>query len=930
MSIARTFLDWSRPALPSVVAYLRDQFRRGAEWDLDNVVLVVPGGRAGRALIELLVTEAAARDLTLFPPRHCTMGALPELLYESKRPFASDLVQQLAWIQAVRDVGPESCQPLIPHLPLPTDYAGWMKLGSLLQRQHRELSADALDFAAVARRGKAVPGFQEADRWLLLSEVQKRYLTILDGLGLWDLQTARLFAIDHRLCRTDKQIVLVGTSDMNVAMRRMLDQVADHVTALVHANQSEAERFDEHGCLIPQAWEEVPIPLTAEQLRVVQSPADQAEAVVATIAELNGEYRGDQIVVGVLDEQLVPQLKQSLEDAGLETRWVVGTLLGETAPFRLLSGIAGLLQRGRYREFAALARHPDVETWLLARGVTGDCLGALDAFYNDHLPTRLGDWPEEMLAGSLVRQIYSALQEALQPLWSGVRPLADWASEITQLLQTFYGDRVLSLDAPSDHYLLKALETLRTAIDELRCVPPSLAPIVPAARAIDQVLEAVRMTPLPAPHAEAPIEMLGWLELPLDSAPVLIAAGFNDGNVPTSVNSDLFLPNSLRQQLELLDNRRRYARDAYALSALLASRQRLTLIAGRRTAEGDPLLPSRLAFATEPVEMARRAKQFFDAKEGAPAEFEARRIRPPRAESGFVVREPAPLSEPVTSMNVTAFRLYLACPYRFYLSQVLKLRICHDEAEELGPDTFGTLLHEVLKRFGTGEVRDANDPVRIQEFLFDELAEYVVAHFGPARMPALEVQLEQLRRRLAAFADWQAHWADAGWRIRHVETDGGESRATLRITDKIEMALRGRIDRIDERDGEFAIFDYKTGDKAKTPAETHLKGGEWVDLQLPLYRHIARSLGIRERVQLGYIVLPKDVAEVGSRMAEWNTSDLDSADLCAKSVAKDVYEQHFWPPRYPAPVMLSDFAWICQDDALRRQLKGLPRTEEQA
>ena len=30
------------------------------EWDLDNVVLVVPGGRAGRALIELLVTEAAA------------------------------------------------------------------------------------------------------------------------------------------------------------------------------------------------------------------------------------------------------------------------------------------------------------------------------------------------------------------------------------------------------------------------------------------------------------------------------------------------------------------------------------------------------------------------------------------------------------------------------------------------------------------------------------------------------------------------------------------------------------------------------------------------------------------------------------------------------------------------------------------------------
>ena len=930
MSITRTFLDWSRPALPGVAEYLRRRFVRGAEWDLDNVVLVFPGGRAGRALIEMLVTESSATDLTLFPPRHCTVGTLPELLYESKRPFASDLVQQLAWIQAVRDVGPSACQPLIPRFPLATDHAGWMKLGSLLQRQHRELSADALDFAAVAHRGQSVPGFQESDRWLLLSQVQTRYLTILDGLGLWDLQTARLYAIEHHLCRTDKEIVLVGTSDMNVAMRRMLDQVADHVTALVHADVRLAERFDEHGCLIPHAWQDGLIDLHPEQLQVVQGPADQAEAVVTAIGELNGQYRGDQIVVGVLDEQLVPQLKQSLEEAGLETRWVVGKLLGETAPFRLLSAVAGLLQRGRYREFAALARHPDVEAWLLDRGVVGDWLGALDAFYNDYLPTRLGDWPADVASDSAVRQVYTSLQETLQPLGSGVGPLADWAPAITQLLQTFYGDRILSLDAPHDHYLLKALETLRTAIDELRHVPKSLAPIVSAARAIDQILETVRTTPIPAPHAAAPIEMLGWLELPLDSAPVLIAVGFNDGNVPTSVNSDLFLPNSLRQQLELLDNRRRYARDAYALSALLASRQRLTLIAGRRTTAGDPLLPSRLAFATEPVEMARRAKLFFDAKEAAPSESERPRIRPARVSSGFVVREPAPLAEPVTSMNVTAFRLYLACPYRFYLSQVLKLRVCHDEVEELGPDTFGTLLHEVLKRFGTGEVCHANDSGQIREFLFDELSEYVATHYGPERMPALEVQLEQLRRRLAAFADWQAKWVDAGWRIRHIETDGGESQARLRITDKVDMTLRGRIDRIDERNGEFAIFDYKTGDKAKTPAETHCKGGEWVDLQLPLYRHIARTLGIRDRVQLGYILLPKDVAEVGSRMAEWNTSDLDSADTCAKAVAKDVYEQHFWPPRYPAPVMLSDFAWICQDDALRRQLERQPRTEDMA
>ena len=100
-------------------------------------------------------------------------------------------------------------------------------------------------------------------------------------------------------------------------------------------------------------------------------------------------------------------------------------------------------------------------------------------------------------------------------------------------------------------------------------------------------------------------------------APALVATSFNEGCVPTSVNSDLFLPNALRQQLELLDNRRRYARDAYALSVLLASRQELTLIAGRQTADGDPLIPSRLTFATDPETMARRAMEFFRADESA-------------------------------------------------------------------------------------------------------------------------------------------------------------------------------------------------------------------------------------------------------------------------------------------------------------------------
>src|SRR5690606_30715604 len=103
------------------------------------------------------------------------------------------------------------------------------------------------------------------------------------------------------------------------------------------------------------------------------------------------------------------------------------------------------------------------------------------------------------------------------------------------------------------------------------------------------LLAEIGREPIPPatdPHA---VELLGWLELPWDDAPAMIVTGMNEGIVPSSLNSDLFLPNRLRQQLQLDDNDRRFARDAYALTLLAASRDRLTLIVGRVSAKNDPL-----------------------------------------------------------------------------------------------------------------------------------------------------------------------------------------------------------------------------------------------------------------------------------------------------------------------------------------------------
>jgi len=182
-------------------------------------------------------------------------------------------------------------------------------------------------------------------------------------------------------------------------------------------------------------------------------------------------------------------------------------------------------------------------------------------------------------------------------------------------------------------------------------------------------------------------------------------------------------------------------------------------------------------------------------------------------------------------------------------------------------------------------------------------------------LAAVRVQVAQLRRRLGAFATWQADWAQQGWRIERVEAAPEEGRAAL-IVDGRPMVLHGRIDRIDrnEHDGRRIVFDYKTSDSASSPEKKHQKGDEWIDLQLPLYRLLlpeehASALS----VEIGYFNLPKATSDTGIQMWDSFSQDLlSSSEKCAGGVIESIRNRQFWPP---APkVSFDDFAHLFPAD----------------
>ena len=249
-----------------------------------------------------------------------------------------------------------------------------------------------------------------------------------------------------------------------------------------------------------------------------------------------------------------------------------------------------------------------------------------------------------------------------------------------------------------------------------------------------------------------------------------------------------------------------------------------------------------------------------------------------------------------------------------------------DDAKELDGASFGDLAHTVLERFGHSDVRDASDAGVIEGELNHLLEGVVRDRFGKRPIAALLVQVEQLRLRLRAFAHQQADWAAQGWRIEHAELSFSDRPGKLDV-DGEPMLLTGRIDRIDvnEQTGERMILDYKTSEAGDSPEKTHRKkADEWIDLQLPLYRHLARQVGIDGPVGLGYIVLPKSTADVGFSRAAWTDAELDSADCVACDVARKVRAQEFWPPKEPPPRYSEEFKAICMDDVFGKKSLTLP------
>jgi ATP-dependent helicase/nuclease subunit B len=931
-------MGWDRPLTAVVCDYLFSGQPPGALVDLSDTLVVVPTRQAGRRLREAVAascaqTGGAALSVQVVPPSFFFAPQPGDV------PDAPEALVRAAWAGVLTDPEHEAVRRLLGWAEGRGDEAWALQTGRLLQRLRQALSDAGLGVADVPlAMGEAMP---EAERWAAMAALEAAYLERVAALGYDDACRRKVrTAQGPSLPEGVRRVVVAGVPDPSLLMLRALEALerSVRIEVLIHAPCDLAEAFDDWGRPVEAFWTTHPIdvPDEARNVRVAAAPVDQAALAADECGSAAVDGLAGVVALGVPDAALKPIVQSVFAERGIPTfdpaePPVAGHPLG-----RLVSAYAELVLTGRYAAVAALLRHPHaLDALALARKVNGaDVLGELDEFQNRHLPWRADDMVERLLRGA--QGAGSALRSAIE--W--VRAIRDGFAEapcladaVRAFLQEVYAARTLRLDRPEDLEFRSAAEALDAVLHELDGVAQAACGLDNAS-ALRLVLQRLDEVTYARERRDAELDLDGWLELPWNDAPVLVVTGMNEGIVPDSRVADTFLPDSVRRRLGLRDEAARLARDAFLLRGLIESRRssggRVCLIAGQTGAQGDPLKPSRLLFLCRDEELVPRARRLFG------------RIPEERTQSpsgiGFQL-DPSPRTPrdlkalESRRISVTAFRAYLACPFRYYLGHVLRMEAVSDDKPGLEAADYGTLVHDVLRDMAAEGVWREPKPETLAAFLHDRLDGHLAAAYGRRLSLPIVVARESARQRLAALARCQTGLSAEGWEL--VESEVALEAVLGAFT------LRGKIDRIDRhRDsGRLRILDYKTSDHGAEPDKAHLgtpgvrvgdfaavdvggKGRRWVDLQLPLYRLLlAAREGRDSEPELGYFNLPRSVTETGVSIWPGLTAALyESARQCAAAVCERIAEREFWPPS--ERVAYDDFETLLLGDP-QRTVKGI-------
>ncbi len=307
------------------------------------------------------------------------------------------------------------------------------------------------------------------------------------------------------------------------------------------------------------------------------------------------------------------------------------------------------------------------------------------------------------------------------------------------------------------------------------------------------------------------ITVMGVLESRGIAFDGVIIVDFNEGVVPKKSDKDMFLNTKIREyaQLPTMNDRENLQKHYYNMLILNAKEVAISYV---KSADANP---SRFL-----KQLQINETKNYDEHQYASLLFQ-RNTSKEQNEENIVV----PYSFKNTKLSNTKLKTYLTCKRKFYLQYIQRLndhKIPKDIPEEY---EIGDHVHRALCSLYTKKsfYSDLGELQRDLEKELDSVCE---------DNEFIRYQIAMQKRVLEKFCKLEIQRFNAGYSVMatekplEVEYEG--------------VILSGIIDRVDVRDGELSVLDYKTGSYAMY---TKNSVTEATDFQLEFYTLLASQLG---------------------------------------------------------------------------------------
>ncbi len=326
------------------------------------------------------------------------------------------------------------------------------------------------------------------------------------------------------------------------------------------------------------------------------------------------------------------------------------------------------------------------------------------------------------------------------------------------------------------------------------------------------------------------LQIMGMLESRVLDFENIIITSVNEGFIPNSNGQNSFIPFDIKQEKGLPTYKEKDSIFAYHFYRLLHRAKNIYILFNTETDDFGSGEQSRFITQLENAHDNSNLEKIHIKKSLTVPKLSSNPIPLINIDKSVsIINQLNKLA--IKGFSPSSLALYIRNPIDFYKQKILKLKEAEKVEENIAANTFGTIIHDTLEALYTpfkSKYLFKDDLILMKGKLHKEVSNQFKNHYSSQSISTGKNYLifEIAQQFLINFINYEISELNKNKKIKLIDLELEiECNYKINQLDR-NIKLKGKIDRIDEVDGELRIIDYKTG---KVDAR-QLKIDDWDNL----------------------------------------------------------------------------------------------------